>query len=65
MHTLVDPDVDVGVAVGSGTCTHPGCPDPASTSQLDHLVPHGQGGATNDGVWITEHPDGTRITPPD
>ena len=79
------------IRLTSTTCTHPGCLAPASTSQLDHLVPHSRGGPTSavnggpvcdhhnpwryatgahtylrdDGVWITELPDGTRIAPPD
>jgi hypothetical protein len=79
------------IRLTSTTCTHPGCLAPASTSQLDHLVPHSRGGVTSainggpvcdhhnpwryvagvrtylrdDGIWITEHHDGTRIAPPD
>jgi hypothetical protein len=79
------------IRLTSTTCTHPGCLAPASTSQLDHLVPHSRGGPTSavnggpacdhhnpwryatgahtylrdDGIWITELPDGTRIAPPD
>ena len=79
------------IRLTSTTCTHPGCLAPASTSQLDHLVPHSRGGPTSsvnggpvcdhhnpwryaagvrtylrdDGIWITEHHDGTRIAPPD
>ena len=79
------------IRLTSTTCTHPGCLAPASTSQLDHLVPHSRGGPTSainggpvcdhhnpwryaagartylrdDGIWITEHRDGTRIAPPD
>jgi hypothetical protein len=79
------------IRLTSTTCTHPGCLAPASTAQLDHLVPHSRGGPTSavnggpacdlhnpwryatgartflrdDGIWITEHADGTRIAPPD